>query len=100
MRALRNTPQLPTVPMGQSTSEQIGNSSAPVFSLHVRGVCGLSLRDAVRAFEQVLMRTGLAPLFHQPSAILALRHGFKRGPLPRPADNAFQSCPATLTPAG
>ena len=100
MRALRNTPQPPTVPMDGRLPNRFGNSSAPVFSLHVREVCGLSLTDAVRVFEQVLMRTALAPLFHQPSAILALRHGFKRGPLPRPADNAFQSCPATLTPAG
>ena len=87
-------------PYGRSTSEQIWELFSTSLSLHVRRVCGLSLIDAVRVSEQVLMRTPLAPLFHQPSAILALRHGFKRGPLPRPADNAFQSCPATLTPAG
>lgn len=86
MRALRNTPQPPTAPMDGRLPNKFGNSSAPVFNLHVRGVCGLSLIDAVRISEQVLMRTALAPLFHQPSAIVALRHGFKRGPLPRPAD--------------
>ena len=69
MRALRNTPQPPTVPMDGRLPNRFGNSSAPVFSLHVREVCGLSLTDAVRVFEQVLMRTALAPLFHQPSAI-------------------------------
>ena len=67
MRALRNTPQPPPVPMDGRLPNKFGNSSAPVFSLHVRRVCGLSLIDAVRVFEQVLIWTVRRLCFTSPA---------------------------------
>jgi hypothetical protein len=87
-------------PYGRSTSEQIWK----LFSTSLQLACPPGLWPLAHRRRSSLRTSPYmdrsAPLFHQPSAILALRHGFKRGPLPRPADNAFQSCPATLTPAG